>query len=116
MTTHDPSPAPDHGAGIPVVAPMGELDFENIEPLANRLRAAARTSRAVVLDAQDITFGDSSFLRLLISLHQITDLRVARPRPAMERLLELTGMDHVLHVHASLEAARSAPLTATDPA
>ncbi|MBY8883074.1 STAS domain-containing protein [Actinacidiphila acidipaludis] len=116
MTTHDPSPLPDAGADVPVVAPMGDLDFENIEPLANRLRAAARTSPAVVLDAKDITFGDSSFLRVLISVHQITDLRIARPRPAMLRLLELTGMDHVLHVHDSVEGARSAPLSAADSA
>ena len=113
MTPHKAPPKPPVGAGFPVIAPKGELDCHNLEPLVERLCAAARTAPAVILDAQHITFGDSSFLRVLIRVHAITDLRIARPRPAMRRLFELVGLNHVLNIYASLDTAQQAPHSAT---
>jgi anti-anti-sigma factor len=86
------------------------LDLENLEPLVRRLEAAAAAGPAVILDAGGITFGDSSFLRVLLTLHQSTDLRIAAPRPVLERLITVVGMDRVLKLYPSVEAAMAAPL------
>ncbi|SHN06176.1 anti-anti-sigma factor [Actinacidiphila paucisporea] len=97
---------------VPVIAPYGDLDVDNLEPLAARLKAAAATSPAVVLDARAITFGDSSFLRVLITVHRLTELRIAAPRPALQKLLELVGVDRLFPIYPSVESARSAPAPA----
>lgn len=99
---------------VPVVAPYGDLDVENLEPLAARLRAAAAKSPVVVLDASAVTFGDSSFLRVLIAASRLTELRIAAPQPALRKLLELVGMDRLFDIHPTLESARSAPPRAGD--
>jgi anti-anti-sigma factor len=96
---------------IPVIAPQGDLDTENLEPLARRLRAAAAGSPCLIIDAAGITFGDSSLLRVLLEVRRVTEVRVARPQPAVRRLLELVGFNRVLHLYPTLEAARTAPLT-----
>ncbi|WP_327292906.1 STAS domain-containing protein [Streptomyces sp. NBC_01198] len=98
-------------SGIPVVAPQGDLDIENLEPLARQLRAAAAGSPCLIIDAAEVTFGDSSLLRVLLEVQRVTELRVARPQPAVRRLIELVGFDRVLQVYPTLEAARTAPLT-----
>ncbi|GAA2624745.1 MULTISPECIES: STAS domain-containing protein [Streptomyces] len=92
------------GAGW-VVAAHGELDQDTLAPLETELAAAADRYRLVVLDAGSITFGDSSFLNLLLRLHQTTTLRIAAPGDQLRRLFALTGADTVLSVHPSVEDA-----------
>ncbi|MEE4540558.1 STAS domain-containing protein [Streptomyces sp. V4-01] len=96
-------------ADIPIVQAQGDLDIANLEPLANRLRAAAASSPVVILDARDITFGDSSFLGVLITVNKSTDLRIAGARPTLRRLIEIVGMGTVLSLYHSVDEARSAP-------
>ena len=98
---------------LPVVRTFGELDVDNLEPLQKRLEQAADTSPGVVLDAGDITFGDSSFLRVLLAVNQRTDLRIAAPRPVLQQLFSLVGMDRVLKVSPSVAEAQAAPLVRT---
>lgn len=92
------------GAGW-VVAAHGELDQDTLAPLETALAAAADRHRLVVLDAGSITFGDSSFLNLLLRLHHTTTLRIAAPGDQLRRLFALTGADTVLSVHPSVEDA-----------
>ncbi|MER6318589.1 STAS domain-containing protein [Streptomyces sp. NPDC001581] len=95
------------GAGW-VVAAHGELDQDTLAPLEEALTAAADRCPLVVLDAGAITFGDSSFLNLLLRLHHLTALRVAAPGEQLRRLFAVTGADTVLSLHASVEDALGA--------
>ncbi|MGW6983800.1 STAS domain-containing protein [Streptomyces sp. NPDC054932] len=92
------------GAGWVVVA-HGELDQDTLAPLEAALTSAADQHRLVVLDAGSITFGDSSFLNLLLRLHRLTTLRIAAPGEQLRRLFALTGADTVLSLHPSVEDA-----------
>ncbi|MFF3212652.1 STAS domain-containing protein [Streptomyces sp. NPDC002886] len=92
------------GAGWVVVA-RGELDQDTLIPLEEALVAAADLHPLVVLDAASITFGDSSFLNLLLRLHRLTTLRIAAPGEQLRRLFAVTGADTVLSLHASVDAA-----------
>ncbi|WST36071.1 STAS domain-containing protein [Streptomyces sp. NBC_01167] len=88
-----------------VVVARGEVDLNNLPPLTEALTQAAETHATVVLDASGITFADSTFLNLLLRIHQATDLRIAAPGPQLERLLDLTGADGVLHLRPSVDEA-----------
>ncbi|MFD9307114.1 STAS domain-containing protein [Streptomyces sp. NPDC060048] len=88
-----------------VVAAHGELDQDTLAPLEEALSSAADSHPLVVLDAGAITFGDSSFLNLLLRLHHLTALRVAAPGEQLRRLFAVTGADTVLSLHASVEDA-----------
>lgn len=92
------------GAGW-VVAARGELDQDTLAPLEEALVSAADRYPLVVLDAGGVTFGDSSFLNLLLRLHHLTALRIAAPGDQLRRLFAVTGADTVLSVHASVEDA-----------
>ncbi|MCM1976702.1 MULTISPECIES: STAS domain-containing protein [unclassified Streptomyces] len=95
------------GAGWVVVA-QGELDQDTLIPLEEALTEAAGLHPLVILDAGAITFGDSSFLNLLLRLHHLTTLRIAAPGEQLRRLFAVTGADTVLSLHESVEAAAAA--------
>nr|WSX53461.1 STAS domain-containing protein [Streptomyces sp. NBC_00974] len=92
------------GAGW-VVAARGELDQDTLAPLEEALVSAAAGHSPVVLDVGSITFGDSSFLNLLLRLHHLTALRIAAPGEQLRRLFAVTGADTVLSLHESVEDA-----------
>ncbi|MCX4545664.1 STAS domain-containing protein [Streptomyces sp. NBC_01565] len=92
------------GPGWVVVA-RGELDQDTLGPLEEALTTAADRHRLVVLDAGAITFGDSSFLNLLLRFHHVTALRIAAPGEQLRRLFALTGADTVLSLSPSVEHA-----------
>ena len=59
--------------------------------------------RNIVVDAEQLTFCDSTCLGALVGLHQATMerggwLRVVAPPPAVRRPMILTGLDRVLHL------------------
>jgi anti-anti-sigma factor len=110
MTTTEHSSHPDTPAEFPTVTADGELHAENLEPLRAQLLAAAAHSPAVVLDAANLTFGDSSLLRVLLEVNQRTDLRIAAPVPFVARLISMVGMDRVLRLFPTVEEATAAPL------
>ncbi|MEW1889078.1 STAS domain-containing protein [Streptomyces sp. NBC_00523] len=91
--------------GVRVVAAHGSCDAQSIARLEEALTTAAWTQPKVVLDASGITFADSSLLNLLILTHRTAALRVAGPRPTLQRLLRITGLDAVLYVRATVEEA-----------
>lgn len=95
------------GAGWVVVA-RGELDQDTLAPLEEALAAAADGHPVVVLDVGAITFGDSSFLNLLLRLHHLTALRIVAPGEQLRRLFAVTGADTVLSLHESVEDALGA--------
>ncbi|MFF7365448.1 STAS domain-containing protein [Streptomyces sp. NPDC008125] len=101
MTNPDPGP-------VPVLSPRGDLDLDSLGPLTAQIDAAAAGHGAVVLDASSITFADSSFLRLVLTVHDQADLRIAAPSPAVHRLLHIVGADAFLHLHPTVEDALTA--------
>ncbi len=106
MTT--PEPRPSSTTALPVIAPRGEFDLDNLSPLEAQIETAIAVSPGLVLDASGITFADSMFLRLILATHQRTDLRIAAPSPTVARLLGVVGADTFLQVHPTVEAARTA--------
>ncbi|WP_433892542.1 STAS domain-containing protein [Streptomyces sp. CA-111067] len=102
MSTSDH--APTH---LPVVTALGDLDADTLQPLTDELQAAAATASGVILDVSGVTFGDSSFINLLLRTHQHTDLRVTGLGPPLDRLFRLVGVDAVLHIFPTITDAQS---------
>ncbi|MER5402922.1 STAS domain-containing protein [Streptomyces sp. NPDC002599] len=91
--------------GCRVLIASDSYDMTSIKPLADALGIAAREHPRVVLEASSITFASSTFLNLLVLTRQTTDLRMAAPTPQVQRLLEITGIDTILKVRATVEEA-----------
>ncbi|MFD0260075.1 STAS domain-containing protein [Kitasatospora indigofera] len=99
-------------SGGPVVEVTGELDYDT----APRVRVALEDALAVapvppilVVDLAGVTFCDSSGLNALLQARidaqgQGSVLRLARPTPAVARLLEITGADQVFPVDPDVPA------------
>lgn len=92
-----------------VIEARGELDQDTLAPLEDALATAAARHPVVVLDVGAITFGDSSFLNMLLRLHRITALRIAAPGDQLVRLFQLTGADTVLAIHPDVQDAIGTP-------
>lgn len=88
-----------------VVTPRGELDLGTLAPLQQALEEAVRSHPVIVIDLSQVTFGDSSFLTTLLHTHQHTELRLATPSSAVQRLLNVTGADQILHLFPTLSDA-----------
>ncbi|MFD3337112.1 STAS domain-containing protein [Streptomyces sp. NPDC058700] len=95
--------------GACVVVARGDLDLSTLQPLTDALTTAGSTYPVVILDASEITFGDSTFLNLVLHTHSTTALRVVAPDEQLRRLFEITGADTVLDIRPTVEAALSPP-------
>jgi anti-sigma B factor antagonist len=96
----------------PVVVASGEIDMATAPMLARELTAAIEASDgAVVLDLVDVTFFDSSGLRVAIVAHRDLGDRGRRlavacdPEGHVRRTFSLAGLADVLDLHPSREAA-----------
>ncbi|MER6465790.1 STAS domain-containing protein [Streptomyces sp. NPDC001228] len=88
-----------------VVVVHGAFDANSVPLLVSALQDAAVTHETVVVDAAQMTFGDSSVLNALLNFHQGHRLRVARPAPQFQRVLEMTGADMALDVWPTVQDA-----------
>jgi anti-anti-sigma factor len=75
----------------------GELDMASAPDLEAAVALALPEAREIVLDIQELTFIDSTGLRVIVaSLDSCkrcnTALRVTRARPQARRLFELAGL------------------------
>jgi anti-sigma B factor antagonist len=83
--------------GVAVVVPEGDIDLRTAEAVRTELQAAQAEARRVVLDLRQVTFMDSSGIRLLVEAQHAADRDsfsfavVPGPRP-VQRLLELAGL------------------------
>ena len=97
--------------GRQVVRPEGRLDAGT----AGAFRAEVRDlldagSRRLVVDMGGVSFLDSAGIVGIISSVKLVrkaggDLRIARPSPQANMVLELTSLNKVLPVYSSLEDA-----------
>ncbi|KKZ70437.1 hypothetical protein VO63_28980 [Streptomyces showdoensis] len=82
----------------------GEFDMESVSGLVQAL-ADARDEGAtrVMLDLSGVTFGDSTFLNVLIRTHRSGELVLVGDSPRhLRKLFELTGTEHLFrHVRTS---------------
>ncbi|WP_369149132.1 STAS domain-containing protein [Streptomyces sp. R44] len=81
----------------------GEFDVDSVECLRRALADAHRDGATRIrLDLASVTFGDSSFLHVLVRAHSaFGTLVLARPLPAhLRRLFDLTGTTKMFHFEA----------------
>jgi anti-anti-sigma factor len=92
------------GADGPVVVLSGEADPTTATVLREMLAAQLETgARLVTVDASGLSFLDSASVRVLVLAARALQGRhgrlvLARPRPIVARLLEITGADRLLDV------------------
>ncbi|MGW0871416.1 STAS domain-containing protein [Streptomyces sp. NPDC002740] len=94
--------------GTWVIVAHGEYDLNNLGPLTEAVETAAVKQQRIALDVSGVTFADSTFLNLLLRIHQRTSLRLVAPAPQLQWVLEITEADSVLDIRASIEDATSA--------
>ncbi|MEV7872411.1 STAS domain-containing protein [Streptomyces sp. NPDC088124] len=91
-----------------VLAPSGDLDMENIAPLATALTDVGGTDAGpVVVDLSRVTFADSTTVNVLLQAHGSLGprLRLARPSAFVQRLFDVIGLEQALPVYGTIEAA-----------
>ncbi|MET7503247.1 STAS domain-containing protein [Streptomyces microflavus] len=104
------SPAsPQHrGASLPVIAPQGEFDYGTVPQLQEQIDTAANGHDGLILDAGGITYIDSTVLTLILATHQRTHLRIANLNPRLTQVFGVYGLDRVLNLYPTVDAARTA--------
>jgi anti-sigma B factor antagonist len=97
-----------------VLSVRGKVMFDTQPPLGDALNVALKEPRPrIVVDLHEVAICDSTGLQLLIDAHRQAAaaggwLRLCRPRPLVQRVLEVTNLDEVLPVYPGVEAAVSA--------
>lgn len=90
--------------GDAVIALDGELDLASAPDLAELAGELVRNGADnIIVDAERLSFCDSSGLRILVSI--ANDLRptggrvaIVNPQPVVLRVLELTGLDRTVMI------------------
>ncbi len=101
-----------------VVALVGEMDLASAPDVRARLNSYVDASPVwLVLDVADVEFVDSTGLGVLVgALRRVRgsggDVRIAAARPAMQRVLSVTGLDQVFRLFPTVEQATAAPFDA----
>lgn len=83
--------------GVTVLTVSGELDIATADTLQSRTRRTLAEGYDVVIDLAGVTFFDCSGLRALIVARHVAAqfgarLRLRAPSPAVERILQVTGV------------------------
>ena len=101
----------------PVIVRLpAEIDVANAESLYDQLCSACAPGFAVVADLTSTTFCDSLGVRRMMLAHQYAralgaELRFAVPSGGVRRVLELLGLDQLLVLYPTVEAALMTPDT-----
>jgi anti-sigma B factor antagonist len=84
----------------------GDLDLASAGRLEDAL-AEAPPAPHVVIDLSDCTFVDSTGIRAIsAAAREAPRLSIVTADPGILRTLEITALDRIVAVHASLDAAR----------
>jgi anti-sigma B factor antagonist len=103
-----------HPVKLVIVRLPAEMDITNAQEVGERLRSAfTPDATAVIADLTSTVFCDSSGRRQLVLTRNYADahktqVRFAIPHDGVRRALELTGIDRLLSIYPSLDAAVSA--------
>jgi anti-anti-sigma factor len=99
----------------PVIVRLpAEIDVSNAESVYDQLCSVCAPGFAVVADLTSTAFCDSLGVRQMVLAHQHArvmgaELRLAVPSGGVRRVLELLGLDQVLLLYPTVEAALIAP-------
>ncbi|GGS78542.1 MULTISPECIES: STAS domain-containing protein [Streptomyces] len=93
-----------------VVTLAGEVDLDGSAQLRDVLLSGLEGSRGAVVDLADVAFMDSSGINVFIAAHQAATadggwLRLAAPRQAVRRVIQLVGVDVLIPCYPTLEQA-----------
>jgi anti-sigma B factor antagonist len=83
---------------VAMVALEGEIDLSSVTEAERRIAAAERDDPAeLVIDVREVTFIDSSGLRVLLAAHQRAEesgrgFALIRGSESVDRLLKVTGL------------------------
>ena len=96
-----------------VVAPRGELDLFTVEELKAAMAERPEPCDAVALDLRDLTFFDTSGMRLVVETLQELDgtgirFAILRGSPDVQRLFALARLDERLPFFDDLDGALAA--------
>jgi len=93
-------------ANCVVVRVAGELDMASAATLGDAVVPIASSTPHVVLDLSECTFVDSSGMRVIAAtIKEAERVSIVASDPAILRVLEITAVDTMASVHASLDAA-----------
>ena len=97
----------------------GEIDAHTAPALESKLSERLDETATITLDVANVTFMDSSGLRVLISITTACrsrggDLIVESPGPIMRRLIEISGLADHLHLTDSSGPDQPDTVAATD--
>jgi anti-sigma B factor antagonist len=93
-----------------VIVLAGEIDLYTAPRLQAELGAALAAGPAtIVADLSAVEFCDSTGMNVLLAAHRLAaerggELVLAAPRPALRKILEVTGLQSVFTVHDDLAA------------
>jgi anti-anti-sigma factor len=99
---------------LPVVSAPGEIDAANIDELRQALLSCIDGKRTtLVVDMSLTTFCDSAGARQLLLAHKRVaagggELRLVTSAASLRLIFEITGLDRLLPVFATLDAALAA--------
>ncbi|OPG10543.1 anti-anti-sigma factor [Streptomyces sp. GKU 895] len=96
--------------GINILTPAGEIDFATRDVLRQALDTAKATGPHIAVDLHHVTFIDSTGINVLIAAHhELTAadgwLRLADVPPAIQRTLEIVGVDTVIGCYPTVTDA-----------
>lgn len=98
--------------GIPVVTARGEVDVSTAPALRAELMSIPEDTARVVVDLSEVTFLDSTGLGVLIAaMKRLRDnetggqLHLVVTRPHIQKVLEVTGLNAIFTVHATVAEA-----------
>ena len=99
-------------AGEAIVRVVGELDVASAQALSDVLHSLERPCDRVILDLSELTFIDSTGLRLAVAEHRRAmmdgfDFVLAGATERVMRVLRLTGLDVALPIAPDLASARA---------
>ena len=94
-----------------VLALAGEIDLYTAPKLQSELTSALAGGKSahLVVDMSAVEFCDSTGMNVLLAAHRVAterggELSLAAPRPAVRKILEVTGLQSVFTVHDDLAA------------
>ncbi|MFE5394147.1 STAS domain-containing protein [Streptomyces sp. NPDC056568] len=101
----------DDGVGIVILA--GEVDLDGSGQLRDVLLSCVQSAPGTVVDFGEVAFLDSSGINVLITAHRAAEargvwFRIAAPQYAVERVLQLVGVDTLIGCFPTVEQALAA--------
>ncbi|MBO2448638.1 STAS domain-containing protein [Actinomadura barringtoniae] len=107
---------------VTLIAIAGEIDIATAPQLRAYCERHARPDRGrhLVLDLTEVTFLDSSGVKILVDAHLAaeqhgTTVRVAAPSPLVTRVFDVLRLGDHIPVHTTVRQALAAALAASGP-